>query len=149
MCLGPCCQAHVIRMTLFGFLLTRTLLLQERRGHVDTKPRQCDKGQVQSTTFMRTALGWRVQEPGSASHRRGRWGFHTARAQAALPVRRVHGAVGVSRKEVLCGTDWQGVCLWLSRTLESQAEKLGFHPADEEPADYSLSPPTPFFFDNL
>ena len=42
------------------------------------------------------------QEPGSASHRRGRWGFHTWTSQstgAALPVRRVHGAVGVSRKE--------------------------------------------------
>ena len=42
--------------------------------------------------------------------------------------------------------DWQGVCLWLSRALESQAEKLGFHPADEEPADCSLIPPTPFFY---
>ena len=47
----------MIRLTPFGFLLERTLLLQERRGHADTKPRQCDKGQVQSTTFHEGSTG--------------------------------------------------------------------------------------------
>ena len=92
----------MIRMTPFGFLLMRTLLLQERRGHGDSKPSQCDKGQAQSAAFPEGSTGPEQQEPGSASQRRGRWGFHTWTSWstgAALPVRRVQEAVGVSRKE--------------------------------------------------
>ncbi|VCX37804.1 unnamed protein product [Gulo gulo] len=41
---------------------------------------------------------------------------------------------------------WGDVCLQPQRALESRAEKRGFYPVDREPANYSLTQPTPYLY---
>lgn len=94
----------MIRMTPFGFLLMRTLLLQERRGHGDSKPSQCDKGQAQSAAFPEGSAGLEGSRSQGLPARGGGDGAFThgpagAQRRCSFAREGVQEAVGVSRKE--------------------------------------------------